>query len=148
MSKESSGTRRERASAICVSRQRLLLIEMQDPGTHQLYLFPPGGEIEEAEAPEQTAIRETREESGYDIEILYAQPHSLSYEFEWNKERFDCLTHFFFGRLVSETAHAVNDAPFVRGAIWLPLEEIPQRLTYHRELCEMVHSLALSFPLN
>jgi 8-oxo-dGTP pyrophosphatase MutT (NUDIX family) len=146
--KKTSDSVRERASVICVHRGRLLLVDLEDPGSKKRYLFPPGGHIEKNEIPEETAIRETHEETGHEVELLYAQAHSLHYEFEWNLKKVECLTHFFFGRLLNENPSKVVDAPYHKGVVWVALEALPQHLNYHPSLCEMVRELALSFPIN
>lgn len=44
----------------------------------------PGGKIAFGESPEQAAVREAKEESGYDVEVLRLMPKILSYQ--WNHE--------------------------------------------------------------
>jgi 8-oxo-dGTP diphosphatase len=51
---------------------------------HDKWEFP-GGKIDFGELPEQTAVREAKEESGYDVEVLSLIPKVLSYQ--WNHEQ-------------------------------------------------------------
>ncbi len=48
---------------------QILLTEDEQPG-RSVVLTPPGGQIDPGETPEQAAVREFREETGYDIGTL------------------------------------------------------------------------------
>ncbi len=48
---------------------------------HNKWEFP-GGKIDFGEHPEQTAIRETKEESGYDVRVDYLIPKLISSKWE------------------------------------------------------------------
>ena len=48
------------------SRNKILLVKRRDIPVWVI----PGGGIEKGETPERAAIRETKEESGYDIKII------------------------------------------------------------------------------
>jgi 8-oxo-dGTP diphosphatase len=60
---------RRRASAIIIAAQKILLIHRKNSERGEYYIFPGGG-IEEGETPEQTAIRELKEEGGVEISNL------------------------------------------------------------------------------
>lgn len=47
---------------------KVLLLQQKKPSAYGLWSFP-GGHVEEGETFEQTAIREAREESGYEVAI-------------------------------------------------------------------------------
>lgn len=57
----------ERACAILVKEDSILLIYRKKQGRE--YYVIPGGSVESGETPEDACIRETREETGLDIEI-------------------------------------------------------------------------------
>jgi 8-oxo-dGTP pyrophosphatase MutT (NUDIX family) len=62
------------ASALVIDNNKVLLVQHRKLGT---WLYP-GGHIEENETPEQTVIREVKEETGLDIEIIGSKDESLS----------------------------------------------------------------------
>ena len=54
------------ASAVVIEQSHILLVHHRRIGAW----LPPGGHIEEQELPHETAIRETKEETGIDIAML------------------------------------------------------------------------------
>ena len=54
------------SSAILVRDGRILMIRRRNPPSCDMYAFP-GGRAEPGETPEETAIRELREETGLDV---------------------------------------------------------------------------------
>jgi 8-oxo-dGTP diphosphatase len=54
------------ASAVIIVRSHILLVDHKRIGAW----LPPGGHVEENELPHQTAIRETKEETGLNISII------------------------------------------------------------------------------
>lgn len=90
----------------------------------------PGGGIEKGEEAAQAAIRETHEETGYQIEIdrfvgLYA--HQSVYG------RGDQLTHAFRGRVVGGKARPFNLES--TGLQWFPVTRLPRGLQpLHRQI--------------
>lgn len=59
------------ATAYTVHENKVLLIHHKKMGVW----LPPGGHVDPNELPTQTAIRETKEETGYEIEII--SPHQI-----------------------------------------------------------------------
>ena len=55
------------AGCLVINKGRLLLLNHTKIGVW----LPPGGHVEEGEFPDETALRETKEETGLDVELLY-----------------------------------------------------------------------------
>lgn len=111
-----------RARAIVIRNRHIALIKRQREG--RTYYVVPGGGMEAGENPEQTAIRESREELGLDISIdrLLAK---VTYR---GREQFYFLAkvkggHFGTGKGPEMT----GKYPPERGTytpVWMPLSEI------------------------
>ena len=94
----------------------------------------PKGLIDEGERPEQTALRETAEETGV-APRLVGKLGDVRYVYTWEGERVFKVVSFYLlrysrgrlGELPEETAHEVAE---VR---WLPLEDAPRLLAYNGE---------------
>jgi len=139
---------RHRASLIVVHGDQLLGFYADDPTTHRRYFFLPGGKIEANESPETTALRECREETGYEVFLETGLRTSRTYEFEWDKKIHVCETQFLSARLKSTNAAQVSDASYHRGVAWIHVSEIPKMFAYHEAIrsavCEMVGDFLLS----
>ncbi len=141
---------RKRVSVFVIHENKILGFYAEDPYNHKKYFFLPGGLIEENETHEQTAIRETLEETGYSIEILkHITPEHRHYDFEWNGKNNDCDTHFFAGRLTTTKAKEINDADYHRGVAWQPIKQtqspskdlITEIFSYHKDILEPIIKL-------
>jgi len=96
----------------------------------------PKGLIDRGERPEQTAVREAREEAGVEAELV-AKLGDVRYVYTvgWGTgrgERVFKVVSFYLlryrrGRLGPEHAHEVAEAR------WLPLEQAPSLLAYKGE---------------
>lgn len=62
------------ASALIVDDGKVLLLHHKKLG---VWLYP-GGHVEDTETPDQTAIREVKEETGLDVEIISGRDSNLS----------------------------------------------------------------------
>lgn len=61
--------KRIRASAVVLHNDQILTFFAIDPQSGKEYYFLPGGKVEPGESPVETALRETFEETGYQIRI-------------------------------------------------------------------------------
>ncbi|MBI5653218.1 MAG: NUDIX domain-containing protein [Chloroflexi bacterium] len=109
----------ESASAIVFSpdRKQVLLIKRED---FRIWVLPGGG-IEPGETHEQAAIRETREETGYEIAIdrlvgRYWHPQSP----RGGDRRF-----LFEGHIIGGAA--IQNGPETRGVEFFPVNALPAR---------------------
>lgn len=94
----------------------------------------PKGHVDPGETPEETALRETREESGYaDLEII-ADLGVQVVKFTFQGDDFVRTEHYFLMRLLSDRTVSRNrkdEAQF--SPVWVPLEQAVQRLTFEAE---------------
>lgn len=132
---------RRRVSAVVVHNNHLLGFHAEDPYSGRRYFFIPGGRIEEGESPSKAAVRETLEETGYQIDVLDEPTIIRRYDFEWDGVLNDCETVFVVGRLLSLTPSAVDDAAYHRGVVWIPLSTVADTLAYHNDIREPVEEL-------
>ncbi len=94
----------------------------------------PKGLVDPGEKPEETALREVREETGLEGRSL-GKLGDVRYVYTWDGERVFKVVSFFLvrysrgraGNLLPTLAHEVEE---VR---WLPLEEAPRLLAYGGE---------------
>ncbi|MBM3383226.1 MAG: NUDIX hydrolase [Betaproteobacteria bacterium] len=133
---------RRRVSVVVVHEDRVLGFYAEDPHNKRRYFFIPGGKIEEGESSAHAAVRETLEETGYQIEILPEPVLERTYDFEWDGQINDCRTTFLCGRLLNPHARVVNDAAYHRGVAWIAVNSIDEVFAYHNDICEPVRILA------
>lgn len=99
----------------------------------------PKGLVDRRETPEETALREVREETGVDG-VSLGKLGDVRYVYTWAGERVFKVVSFFLvryaggrlGDLPPALAHEVAEAR------WLPLEDAPRLLAYkgEREMAE------------
>jgi 8-oxo-dGTP pyrophosphatase MutT (NUDIX family) len=126
----------------------LLCILLRDPTTRVVRWFLPGGAIERGESPEEAAVREALEETGYRVAIEGARELVLRYPFEWNSLLFDVTTHFFRAELIDPDAPpaTVHDAPYHEGVVWLPLTEVDGAFGFNETILGGVRELLANQP--
>lgn len=107
------------AGVAVLKEGKVLLIRRGDDGLWDV----PGGGSESGEAPEDTARRELREETGLRVGILKSLgvfQHQYSYP---DGNSVDWTTHVFTAAYSSGEAQADDDAYEAR---WWPLQALPQ----------------------
>jgi 8-oxo-dGTP pyrophosphatase MutT (NUDIX family) len=106
----------------------------------------PKGSIDPGEKPEETALREIREETGIRADII-AKLADIKYIYVRNwGDRAKVFKIVSFYLLMYRSGRLGNIAPAMRievqNAFWLPLEEAATRLSYKGEREVVAHSLA------
>lgn len=117
---------------------QLLSIELEDPLSKERYWSLPGGAVEAGETAQACAIRETKEETGYDV-TLVSGVFTNHYQFPWNGKVFDCTTHWFLAalddaRTTKDTPGLVDDADYLLRAEWLDWPESRPLFLYNSGL--------------
>ncbi len=107
----------------------------------------PKGLVDPGERPEQTALREVREETGVEADLV-AKLKDIRYIYvrSWgDRERVFKVVSFYLLRYRSGRLGEISPAMRheVSSAAWVPLEEAPRRLSYRGE--REVASLALQY---
>jgi 8-oxo-dGTP pyrophosphatase MutT (NUDIX family) len=105
------------------------------PGPHVLAL--PKGNVDKGEKPEETALREVREETGVEA-ALVTKLSDIKYFYvrSWgDRQRVFKVVSFFLllyrsGRIGQITPAMRRE---VRQAMWIPLDEAGQKLSYRGE---------------
>ena len=110
---------RERSGVFCFHQDHLLAIELEDPATKKRFWSLPGGEVEGHETAATAAIRETLEETGYQVRLTN-DGFKTKYNFFWNGRLYACTTHWFSAELISTQPELVDDAPYLIRTKWLP----------------------------
>lgn len=116
------------AGGLVVRGGEILLISTQNGRRWQL----PKGHIEAGEMPEETAVREVREETGVTGRVVAALPGVDYWFVEGGKHRVHKTVAYFL--LEYEGGSAENfDANEVSGAGWFPWADGLTRLTFENE---------------
>jgi 8-oxo-dGTP pyrophosphatase MutT (NUDIX family) len=118
------------AGGVVVQDSKMLLLDR--PGRQEIRL--PKGHIEDGETPEEAALRETSEETGYgDLQIV-ADLGSQTVEFDYHgehviREEYYFLMHLRSTRQISRTLE--DERQF--HPRWTPLAETVDALTFEAE---------------
>ena len=137
--------KRSRATVVCIQDQDFLSIELKDPTTLKRMWSLPGGMIEEDETPEEAAIRETLEETGYLVALHATARVVTQYLFRWNALTYDCTTYWYAATLANDHVEVVQDAQYLLGHRWLPVHRIAELLSYHPHIRDVTMQLARVF---
>lgn len=90
----------------------------------------PKGHPEPGESPAQAAQREVREEAGLETELV-EKLDDIRYWYARDGERVMKIVSFFLFRYLAGSVE--NHDYEVEEALWIPLEEAPDRLAYRGE---------------
>src|SRR5689334_25360643 len=113
---------------------------MRVPGSGVERLFVPGGMIEPDEKPAAAAARETREETGFDVDVDVHSELIARYPFVWDGVEHDVTTHFFSASLRGSRA---KQGPFLLddvhlGVVWLSLGRLDAELGFDANILPAV----------
>jgi 8-oxo-dGTP pyrophosphatase MutT (NUDIX family) len=132
--------KRVRASAVCEAEGQLLLVRLRDPVSGVEALYPPGGAVEPGEVPEETARRETFEETGVPIRVDPSIVIVDRYPFTWAGVDYEVTTHYFAATPEAPPAELpkVIDAEYNLGAVWVPTDEALEAMAIHPAIASAV----------
>jgi 8-oxo-dGTP pyrophosphatase MutT (NUDIX family) len=112
----------------------------------------PKGNVDQGERPEQTAVREVREETGVEADLI-AKLRDIKYIYvrSWgDRQRVFKVVSFYLLRYRSGRIGLITPAMHreVRQAMWLPLDEAPQKLSYRgeREVVKLAQEYVKTHP--
>jgi 8-oxo-dGTP pyrophosphatase MutT (NUDIX family) len=102
----------------------------------------PKGHLEPGETAEQAAVREVAEETGIRGRVL-APLGSIDFTFMADDHRVHKTVHHFL--LLAESGELSREDPEVASVAWVPLDELPGRLSYtdERRLLDVVPQLLM-----
>ncbi len=104
------------AGCLIVENRKVLLVrEAKD-----WYWKIPSGKVEVGESLEETAVRETREETGVDVEI---EGGFNTYNFEFKERKF--RLHVYKARIIRGTPQ-IPEEDNIAGVGWFPIEALKQ----------------------
>lgn len=133
---------RLRGSIICIHHKCLLLVQLKDPTTYHECYYTPGGKLEEDEDFFQAAVRETKEETGYAVTACPAVCASSRYVSTWGDKTYLYHTHYFRATLapgqMMSNPERVIDASYHQGAIWVPVEQVKQLLSFDQQFQQTI----------
>ncbi len=129
---------RRRTGVFCQRDGKVLSIELEDPTTRKRFWSFPGGAIEEGETPEEAAVRETLEETGYAVRLT-SDVFTNEYQFRWDGELYLCHTYWYEAELIEDEPRPVDDADYLLGARWLPWPGSRDLFIYNPALTDAVN---------
>jgi len=123
------------AGGVLVKDGEVLVIRTKNLKGEEVYTFPKGL-IEPGEDPKEAALREVREETGYEAEVI----RPLAETTYWFKRGGELVKKTVYWYLMRPKEKVAEPDFEVEEARWLPLEEAERLLTYRsdRELLRKV----------
>ena len=105
------------SGCVIIEDGKLLVIWKIKHGHYEL----PGGKVDQGESWEETALRETKEELGCDIEIL----KYLGYK-DFHIEEKDFRSHNYLAKIKEGQEPCVMEPDKFRDVLWLPMKDYMQ----------------------
>ncbi len=134
----------ERSIAICVFRNdgRILVAPGYDDVADEHFFRPLGGQIESGESPEETVVRELREETGLAVADV-VRLGVLDNEFEYRGEPHREVVYVLDGRFVDPSVYkrnaiAIDEPVWVGPAQWIDLRVLPAVPVYPDGLIKLL----------
>ena len=130
-------TKQIRPSVVLIKDEKVLLLKSKY-SSGEFYLLP-GGSMEDFETIEETAIRETKEETNYNIKI-----NNLLYLQEWidKKRKKDVLYVIFLGGIIDGEETHLNDPCLEKGNIkgieWVNIEKLGEIVFYPKDIVPLL----------
>ena len=130
-------TKQIRPSVVLMQNEEMLLLKSKYL-SGEFYLLP-GGSMEDFETVEETAIRETKEETNYNIKIT-----KLLYVQEWidKKRKKDVLYMVFLGKIIGGEETHLNDPCLEKGNIkgieWINVEKLGEITFYPKDIIPLL----------
>jgi len=126
------GDEQERSAGGVVVRgdQAIVIVPTRRGASGQAVLALPKGHVDPGETPEQTAVREVREETGVDAELV-EKLGEVRYFYQRDGKRIFKRVAFFLFDYVGGSLDEHDDE--VEEARWMPLEQAVGALSYDGE---------------
>ncbi len=124
-----------RAAILLLQDDKIALIERHRQGLH--YFTFPGGHVDDGEAPEQAAIRETKEELGLDV-VLKNLVAKIGWQGKWQYYYFAEVTGGLFGTGTGEEMHRPQPEKGTYQPMWMPLTELLRQPVKPLQMAELV----------
>ncbi|HLB61104.1 MAG TPA: NUDIX domain-containing protein [Patescibacteria group bacterium] len=115
------------------SEQRITKWLICQHSHHKGWVFPKGliGDTIDNESREDTSVREVKEETGIDAEIVHEAPIVTKYWYQFNKEKIFKTVYFYLmkhkGGDFKDHDHEMMDVK------WVTEEEVKKTLTYNND---------------
>lgn len=126
----------ELVSRVVIINDNKVLLVKHEEGDRSAWIFP-GGRVEENESVSNAAIRECKEETGYDVKlngVCYMQEYSIFY-----------VTYFYSTiiggeMIVGKDPELPNDKQILKDVKWIDFASLCVYEVYPRKLADMIYS--------